>query len=71
MNFNELELPLECHFGYFTRSKQDEISLAESVIRGLLYRSRMYCKMQMMILPKDTTEGYIKVVLYHDFFKGL
>ena len=60
LNLNELELPLECHFGYFTRNQKDDVpSLAEAIIRGILYRSRTYCKMKMIILPKDTTEGWL------------
>jgi hypothetical protein len=39
-------------FGYFTQGKDDIVPLAHSLIRGILYRSRVKCKMKMIILPK-------------------
>lgn len=56
-NFNELEMPLESHIGFFTQSKREKAPLAHSIIRGLFYRSRMKCKLKMIILPKTASEA--------------
>lgn len=72
LNFNELEMPLESHMGFFTRIKQDKSPpLSESIIRGLFYRSRMKCRLKMVILPKDVSEGQllISVQLYVFIFE--
>lgn len=65
LNFNELEMPLESHMGFFTRIKQDKSPpLSESVIRGLFYRSRMKCRLKMVILPKDVSEGQLVISVH-------
>src|SRR6218665_64607 len=62
LNFNELEMPLESQMGFFTRVKQDKSPpLSESIIRGLFYRSRMKCRLKMVILPKDVSEGQLLI----------
>lgn len=50
-------MPSESHIGFFTRSKRENAPLAHSIIRGLFYRSRMKCKLKMIILPKTASEG--------------
>ena len=54
LNLNVADIPVE---NYLKPSTNDGPSVADSIIRGLFYRKRKYCQLQMLILPKDASTG--------------
>ena len=57
LNLNQLEVPIDCLSGYFTRPwGEGELSLADMVRRGLLMM-QTGSRLQSVILPDSESEG--------------
>ena len=54
LNLNDIEIP----FGdYLHRETPRSECIADLIIKGLFYRKVKFCRLQMLVLPKDTREG--------------
>ena len=54
LNLNDIEIP----FGdYLARETPRGQCIADFLIKGLFYRKVKFCRLQMIVLPKDTREG--------------
>ena len=54
LNLNEIEIP----FGdYLVRETPRSECIADLIVKGLFYRKVKFCRLQMLVLPKDTREG--------------
>ena len=56
LNLNEIEIP----FGdYLARETPRSECIADLIVKGLFYRKVKFCRLQMLVLPKDTREGQV------------
>jgi len=54
LNLNDVDIP----FGdYLQRATPRSDCIADLIIKGLFYRKVKFCRLQMIVLPKDTKEG--------------
>jgi len=58
LNLNDIEIPVG---DYLARETPRSQCVADLVIKGLFYRKVKFCRLQMLVLPKDTREGAFNV----------
>ena len=63
LNLNDVEIPFA---DYLQRDSPHSQCVADFVIKGLFYRKVKFCRLQMLVLPKDTREG---LSAPHSFYK--
>ena len=54
LNLNDIEIPFT---DYLARDTPRSQCIADLIIKGLFYRKVKYCRLEMLVLPKDTREG--------------
>lgn len=54
LNLNDIEIPVG---DYLLKETARSQCLADLIIKGLFYRRVKFCRLQMLVLPKDTREG--------------
>jgi len=54
LNLNDVEIPVA---DYLVRETPRSQCVADFIIKGLFYRRVKFCRLQMIVLPKDTREG--------------
>lgn len=54
LNLNDIEIPVG---DYLARETPRSQCVADFVIKGLFYRKVKFCRLQMLVLPKETREG--------------
>ena len=61
LNLNDIEIPVS---DYLLRETPRGQCLADLIIKGLFYRRVKFCRLQMLVLPKDTREGAFSAELH-------
>ena len=68
LNLNDVEIPVT---QYLARDAPRDQCLADLIIKGLFYRKVKFCRLQMLVLPKDTREGiglFIYLFIYYTVY---